>query len=167
MNAQLDEQETVVEALVQRYEQMLGVAQQRHEAVRRADPALVTATVEHERTLAQEVAQLESQRAQIVRGLAIALSSDAGEKTTISWIGQRVGGERGERLLRTAAQLRTKLERVQTENEIVRRALMHLASHMEGLWRQVATVLNHARTYGRAGMVEPGPRVVSAVDVTS
>lgn len=165
--AALTELETVVEHLVASYERLGELARRRHEAVRRADPNEVTLCIEEERTEAQHITALEPRRAQIVRTLAEALGSPDAEQTTLTWIAQHLGGESGDRLASSAERLRDRLESVRQENEVVRRALTHLGAHMEGLWRQAASVLNHARTYGRGGAVEPGPKVVSSLDLTS
>ncbi len=157
----------VVKQMIAQYEQLAHLARQRHDAVCRADPGAVSALIAIEQQVAQEVTRLEPERARFVGGLASALGSDQGGKTTLTWIAQRIGGASGERLAQQAQELRGRLETVRHENDVVRRALVQLAAHMEGLWRQAASVLNHAKTYGRQGNVEPGPRVISTLDFTT
>ena len=157
----------VVGKIVIKYEQLAHLARERHDAVCRADPGAVTALIEIEQRVAQEVTRLEPDRARLVKELAEILGSSEGEKTTLTWIAQRVGGTLGDQLGARAHELRDRLETVRQENDVVRRALIQLAAHMEGLWRQAASVLNHAKTYGRQGSVEPGPRVISSLDLTT
>jgi hypothetical protein len=71
------------------------------------------------------------------------------------------------RLLGLARTLRETIMAVKHENRIARATAEALAQHMAGLMRTVAAHLNHAKTYGRAGTVDAGPSVVSALDVTS
>ncbi len=166
-NAGLRELEGICVALVERYEVLGSLARERHAALRLADPKGVNACIEREGVVVQQIGEIEQRRAQIVRGIAQDLGSADAEHTTIGWIADRVGGAEGDRLREQATRLRERMEAVQRENEIVRRALNHLSAHMQGLWKQASVLLNHAKTYGRMGAVEPGPRVLSALDLTS
>ena len=148
------------------YERMRSLAQERHEAVRCADARRLARTVARENEAVQDLAELEKRRIAIVARLAEQLGSPERSQTRVSWIAERLGGQTGQRLAQRAANLRKIMSELHRENEVVRAALTKLAAHVEGLWRQVLAVLNHARTYGRLGAVEPGPRVVSAVDVS-
>ena len=88
-------------------------------------------------------------------------------RVAISWLAERLGPEIGPAIAEKAHDLRGLMAQVLRQNEATKRAAEQLARHMEGLWRQAASVLNHAQTYGRAGVVGPGPRVVSALDLRS
>lgn len=135
--------------------------------MRRAHLKHLAACIDVENRAVQEIAEIEKRRVRVVGGLAERLGAPEKTQTRVSWIAERLGGETGRLLLERAQTLREVMGQVVRENEVTKRAAEHLARHMEGLWRQAASVLNHAQTYGRAGVVSPGPSVVSAVDLKS
>lgn len=161
------ELESLMRELLVRYERMGTACEARLEAIRHADGASLARCIGGENEIVQEIAELEKRRIGVVGRLAERLGSPARTQTTMSWIASRVADPVRGRLLGMATALREAIERVRSRNEVSRRAAESLAAHMSGLLRTVSQHLNHAKTYGRAGTVDVGPSVVSALDVTS
>lgn len=161
------ELERVMDELVGCYRRLVLLARQRHGAIRGADRAGLAACVRAENEVVQAVASAERRRVAVVGELAGRLGSREGSQTRVTWVASALGGERGERIGAVAEELRGLIGELLEENRASRIAAESLARHMDGLVRQVAAALNHARTYGRGGSVEAGPRVVSALDVRS
>lgn len=136
-------------------------------AMRQADTRALGACLTQENGAVQEIAEVEKRRVRIVGELARSLGSSEGVGTSVSWIADRLGPGVRERLMTRAQALRELMESVRQENEVAAIVAERLARHMEGLWAQVSASLNHSKTYGRKGAVQPGPRVVSALDLTS
>jgi len=95
------------------------------------------------------------------------LGSPAETQTTMSWIAERVRGDKGGRLAAMARHLREVIGEMTEVNNAARSAADTLAKHMDGLMRSVARELNHAKTYSNRGRVDAGPAVVSALDISS
>lgn len=161
------ELEAVVRDLIAAYERLSALSQERQRAIRAADPGALGRVIGLESEAVQAVAALEQKRLPLVADLAKRLGAPARTETTITWIAQRLPGLARERLLSQAQRLRELISSVLKQNDTARRTAELLAGHMEGLMRQVAAALNHAQTYGRAGVVGAGPTVVSALDVRS
>lgn len=159
--------ERIVGDLGEQYSRLMSLAQARLGAMRRADPAALGACITQENLAVQEIVEIEKRRVRVVGELAGALGSREGVGTGLLWIAERIDGAVGERLMAKAQNLRELLEQVRRANEVGAVVAERLARHMEGLWAQVAATLNHSKTYGRMGAVQPGPRVVSALDMTS
>lgn len=159
--------ERIVSDLGEQYSRLKSLAQARLGAMRRADPAALSACVSQENLAVQEIVEIEKRRVRVVGELAGALGSREGVGTGLLWIAERIDGAVGERLTTKAQNLRDQMEEVRRINEVGAVVAERLARHMEGLWAQVAATLNHSKTYGRMGAVQPGPRVVSALDMTS
>jgi uncharacterized small protein (DUF1192 family) len=161
------EVERVLCDLSAQFQRMIALADQRRQAMSRADTAGLARCITEENVAVQTVAEIEKRRITAVGRLAERLSSPAQTQTRMSWLAERLGGPIGERMARHVAELKKQIETLKKANEIARLAAQNLSSHMEGLWRQASQVLNHSQSYGRRGVVEPGASVVSAVDLRS
>lgn len=161
------ELDRVIGDLLAAYACIAALVSERRDAVRHADTARLADCIARESECVQAVADIEKRRIGVVGRLAERLGSAERTQARMAWIAERIEPPAGERLLRRAQDLRGRLEEVRRENEIVHMATTRLATHMEGLWRQSVAVLNHSKTYGRLGAVEPGPQVVSALDLKS
>ncbi len=157
----------VLADLALQYQRLGALVSVKMGAMRKADTKALGACITQENGVVQEIAEIEKRRIRIVGELAKSLGSKEGVGTRISWIAEFLGRAGRERLAVRAQALRELMEGVRKENEVAAIVAERLARHMEGLWAQVVATLNHSRTYGRKGAVQPGPRVVSALDLTS
>jgi hypothetical protein len=161
------ELETLMRELVVCYEQLRTIGAMRHESIRGADAEGLGACVRQENELIQRVAEIEKRRIQLVGRCTEVLGEPERGEATMGWIAERAPEPLRGRLLSLAGSLRELLRAVSRQNRVSRETAEALASHMRGLIAKVAQHLNHAQVYGRAGVVEAGPRVVSALDITS
>lgn len=157
----------LLETLQEQYRTLQRVGRERREAIRRADPEGVAACIGIENQAVQAIAEVEKRRITVVGLLAQRFAIPEKSQARLTAIAAALGGTVGERLAKRAQELRELLEAVRKENEVVRMAAEQLSRHMEGLWKQACGVLSHARTYGRQGSVDPGPSIVSALDLRS
>lgn len=162
--AELDQVSAALERAV---EALSGLANERLDALRRADAGAIARCVGQENELVQSVAGLEARRASASAALSARLGGTGPEAARLSWLAERIDGPVGRRLRERSARLSAGLVALRRVNGVGEMAASRLSAHMEGLWRQAAASLNHAKVYGRRGAVDPGPRVVSAVDVRS
>lgn len=159
--------ESLVGELVSCYEQLLGLAEQRLEAIRASNAQSLASCVRRENEIVQRVASLEAERSAVITPLASGMGSEHEGATRISWVARRLKGPEGERIGAMCAQLKSLAERLGAINEVARQAAEHLAKHMTGLLHAVSRHLNHAKTYSRAGSMNAGPRIVSSIDLSS
>jgi len=161
------ELEALMRELIAEYQVLNELAGKRQDAMRQADTRTLGETIGAENVSVQRVAELERKRLPVVGELAKKLQAPPKTEVTVSWLAQRLSGAAGERLSQLAATLRGLIQSLLKQNEASKRTAETLASHMDGLLKQVAASLNHARTYSPSGLVTAGPRVVSAIDVKS
>lgn len=157
--------EAVLAELDAQVQRLQDLAAQRREAMRRADAPALAALIATENAVVQQVAELEKRRLTCVTRLAERLSIPEKGQARASAVAQRLGGATGERIDKRSRVLRERLDALALINASLHAAAQHLSAHMEGLLRQAALVLNHAKTYARTGAVNPGPAVVSALDI--
>lgn len=163
---ELDELEAVLKKLAEAQHALLACIDARRDAMREADAFGLGRCLTRESEVVGEIGRLDERRQKVVGAIAAMIGSERGERTTFSEIASRVPGDRGVALRTMALSLRELMERVQRQNASARSAAEMLAAHMQGLSKQVAQTLNHAKTYGRRGTVDVGPAVISGVDAT-
>lgn len=167
IDAALPALEQLLRDLIECYRRMEVLAGLRHDAIRAAAPQQLASCIGEENLVVQRVAELEKKRIRIVGDVAQRLGSPDRAQTRVSWIAEKLGGAAGERLAHLAGELRDLIARVMKKNETIKAAAEMLASHIDGLIKAVAASLNHARTYGRKGIVAPGARITSALDMVT
>ncbi len=152
--------EAIVGELVDRHEAMLVALGEHRAALTSADTVRLGLSLEACADILESIAALEDER----RAL-LGEGDKESKRTTIAQIAQRLEGPRRDRLLELGGRLRTLIQTVRTEQATLARAAESLASHMEGLIRQVAAKLSQTGAYGRDGRVGDASAVVSALDV--
>lgn len=149
------------------YARLHELADEHHEAIRRADTRGIALSIGAQNEMVQRISTVEKIRSGIAEALAKHLGWDGKGEITIDWIVQRLGGGLAERLAEEAARLRASMQALMQKNAVIRAAAEALAQHMEGLRRVMLKQLNHAKTYGCAGRMDAGPVVVSSLDLRS
>lgn len=148
--------EPVAQTLIKAYEELIGLLDEHRSAISRADTRELARAVERERDVLTRIAALETEfRAALGEGPA-----------TLTSLAEAVGGVEGGRLAESAAYLRALAGRARVLQAAVREASESMATHINGLMRQVAARLSHAGTYGSGGRVESGSPVVSGLDLS-
>ena len=161
---------TLLGGLTSAYRDLLAKIAEQRDAIRRADPHAVQFTVDQQRGIIERIASLEENRRTLVdRAIATfrLVNPVKGMPVTLGVVASAAPAADRERLLKTAAELRELMARVQDEGKTVATATRSILTHLEGLVRQVGRRLSHAGTYSSRGYVEAGGVVVSAVDVRS
>jgi hypothetical protein len=145
------------------HQRLLIETQAHREAIRKADGHGVEASASRQAALLARVGELEGKRRELV-GMHPIPGRPTLSVTLTDLIGLTPADQRP-RLQQTAEELRALMRAVHAEQQTVAAATRSLLAHMEGLMRQVGRTLSHAQTYGRNGVVEPGPAVISALDL--
>jgi len=155
--------------LLSLHEELLALAQRREEALRSFDMQALAETIEGESALLGRVVEQDRRRAEAVEQLARAhgIAPPAGGQLRVCDVADVVAPPAREQLLAVAAQLRERIEQLHLRNEALAQAAGRLEKHMQGLLREAAARLNHSGAYSDRGVVDAGPPVVSALDLTS
>tara|TARA_R110000782_G_scaffold13976_14_gene40994 strand:+ start:1859 stop:2422 length:564 start_codon:yes stop_codon:yes gene_type:complete len=154
----LDRLDTLLAALIDEHETLLGLARSHRDALAHADAERLKTVVEQTGQVLQRVHAVETERQRLV-------ARPDGRPSTMDELISAVDAADRRRLSDRAGALRALIENLHTEHEAVRAASEALATHMRGLMQQVAGKLSHAGTYGRRGRVEPVGTVMTGVDL--
>lgn len=159
--------ETLLTGLLRAHEHLLDASSAQRDAVRTANPAAIQQASDRQANALRVIAALEDQRRALVNSMTAGLprrAAGAGPVTLTELANQMPEPQRT-RLIDLAARVRTAVELAANEQRTLKAATTSLVAHMEGLMRQVARRLSHAGTYGRRGMIESTPAVVSGLDL--
>lgn len=153
----------LLEDMLMAHQRLLIETQAHREAIRRADGVAIELSTGRQADMLQRLGELDGRRRELTALNPIA--GKAAQSVTITdLIGIAPHAQR-EELLKLAGELRGVMQSVNQEQRTIAAATKSLLAHMEGLMRQVGRTLSHAQTYGRRGVVEPGPAVMSALDL--
>jgi flagellar biosynthesis/type III secretory pathway chaperone len=162
------ELDALLSALRDLYESLGQRLDEHQSAIRAANTRAIDAAVQAEQQLLDRLAGMEQKRREVVAKAASAhpaLAKAHGNQITLSMLAALTPEQ--QRLAAFAESLRQLIDRVNSKLKIIREATAQLLTHMQAIASQVSAGFNHARTYGRAGKVDAGPAVVSALDLRS
>jgi hypothetical protein len=174
------ELESLLRGLLAEHGELLCLAAEHRRAISKADSRALGACLVQQGRVAQRVAELERRRLSLMARLSDRLRPSAGprapgagaqalvpDKLTVTSIARTLPEPMRTRLIGAAERLRDLLERLHREHLALKEAATALASHMEGVMRQVGRAFSHAGTYGRRGAVDGAVQVISGLDLRS
>ena len=150
-------------ALIERYESFVKTLETHRAAISKADARAIDDAIAREGELLEELLRLDAACRDALGQNDPDPSAASG--WTLTRLAQANGGEDGQRLSEASAYLKALTSRAEILQRSVREASAAMASHIDGLVRQVAQRLSHAGTYGAGGRVEVKAPVVSGLDV--
>jgi hypothetical protein len=115
----------------------------------------------------ESIAGLDQRRNSLVNAVAEAIPTLRATPgpITLAAIAAALPGSAATDLRGRAARLRALAREVADLSRAVAGATTSMLSHLEGLMRHVGRTLSHAGTYSPRGSVDPGPAVVSSLDL--
>lgn len=167
----LDDLDAAVRELIVEHERLIVAVADQRDAVSRADGSRLTAAILRQGESAQRIAQIERRRINAVA--ALTAPARAGSRTSqpgqvrLTELAATLPEPGRSRLLESVGMLRTILEQLHREYAVLKDAATQLASHLEGITRQVYAKLSHTGAYARSGSLRAPVQVVSSLDIRS
>lgn len=156
--------EEVVLRQIAAHEKLLTVMQLKVEAFRRSEPEKAASHTRQENVEFQAIAELEKQRLVLVADLTQAIDPQAARPLVMGELAQRLPEPARGRLLLLRARLKERMETVQRESSVCRRAAESLLRHMQGIAQSISGAITGISTYGKNGA---SPRMAMAVSTFS
>jgi len=151
MDKKLAQLEQTVQQQITANERMLTIVAQKLEAFRRADREALAACCQRENEQFQQVAELEKKRLLLVAELTQLVDPQAQRPLSMGELAERLPEPARGRLLVLRQTLRQRLEKVQREGSVARRAAESLLRHMQGIVQTIGGALTGIGTYGQRG----------------
>ena len=168
MDEHMDKLIAKLEDTVQRqiaiHEKLLTVIKLKVDAFRKADHDAAVACMRQENLELQSIAEMEKQRLSLVAELTHCLDPNAKLPLVMGELAERLPEPARGRLLVLRAKLKERMETVQREGGIVRRASESLLRHMQGIVQSISGAITGISTYGRKGAP---PRMAMSVSTFS
>jgi len=159
--------EAALRGLAEQYALLESIGAERLAALRCADLPGVARAMARENEAVQRIAALDRDRAAAAAEVGASVGLPRAQEPRAGTLAQRLAEPARSALLEASGALRAIVERVHAQSQRAIAASQTLASHMQGLIRTAERSLSHSGAYGRRGVVEPGPAVVSALDVVT
>ena len=156
--------EEVVQKQIMVHEKLLTVMNLKVEAFRQADQDGALALTRRENAELQAIGELEKQRLMLVADLTQLVDPAAARPLVMLELAQRLPEPARGRLLVLRGKLKERMESVQREGSIARRAAEALLRHMQGIVQTIGGAITGITTYGRKGSP---PRMAMAVSTFS
>jgi len=143
--------ESVLGALTQHHETLLGMMKRQRDLLRAGDHKAVTALSRQESELVQAISQHEKVRLELVADLTLRIDPEATEALAMRDLAERLPEPQRGRLLVLRTQLRERIQAVRDESSVTRLATQTLVRHLQGLVQSVAQVGASGAAYGAQG----------------
>lgn len=159
--------ESTLKQLLNLHGELLELLTRKREVVRGNDSHAVTGlcVLEHEKV--QKITELEKRRLMQVAELTLKTDPQAKEPLRMTELADRLGEPVRGRLLVARQQLIERMQQVQQETNIVRRATESLANHMHGIVQTLGALSAGVTTYGRGGAFPQQNTAVSTFSATA
>lgn len=168
MDNQMDKLIAKLEDAVQRqialHEKLLTVMKLKVDAFRKADHDGAVACTRQENIELQQIAEIEKQRLVLVAELTRCVDAKAKQPLVMGELAERLPEPARGRLLVLRGKMKERMEMVQREGSIVRRASEALLRHMQGIVQSISGAITGISTYSRKGAP---PRMAMTVSTFS
>ncbi len=143
--------EDTVQRQIAVHEKLLTVMKLKVDAYRKADQNGAIALTRQENAELQAIGELEKQRLILVAELTRTLDPKAPRPLKMGELAEQLPEPARGRLLVLRAKLKDRLETVQRESSIARRAAETLLRHMQGIVQSISGAISGISTYGKKG----------------
>ena len=159
--------EDVLHDLIQGHEAFRSLLQQKRKALSEAKHDRVMELLEQENASIQAISDLEKKRLQIVAELTLAYVPQARAPMRLHQLAHHLPEPARGRLLVLRERLRDRMQNVQQETGVARRATERLVRHMQGLVHTLGAVCCGAGVYERSGTMPNESGTLSTFHTTA
>lgn len=146
---------------------LLTLMSQKRDALASGRSQGLTETLELENQKVQAIGELEKRRLETVATLTLLVRPGATEPMKLDELIQHLPGPIADRVSAMRAQLRQRIEKVQQQTTVARRATESLMRHVQGLIQSIGSVSTGVSTYARGGRLNPTATAVSTFNLTA
>ena len=159
--------EETLKQLTTQHEQLLALLQRKRAAVCEADDQKVAALCRLENETLRTISQLEAERARQAGDLTLQVQPDATAPLRLGALAERLPEPARGRLLVLRNQLCQRMQQVQEQSSITRRATDSLARHMHGLVQTIGVLTTGVSTYDGSGAMPRQATAMSTINMTA
>lgn len=158
---------TLLGQLLDEHTRLLATMGRKRELMRQSAHAGMTAVCRLESQCVRRITELERQRLEQVAALTGRLVPDAAEPMRLRDLAERLPEPARGRLLVARQQLVQRMEQVQQQTTVIRRAAESLVRHMTGLMQTIGSLSTGVSTYNRVGQRPEAAVTMRTVNLTA
>jgi len=163
----VDRLEALLRSLLEQHTQLLATMERKRQVMREAQHEAMAALVRLESESVRRISEMEKQRLELVAAMTLQVAPDATEPMRLRELAQRLPEPARGRLLVARQQLVTKMEQVQHQTTVARRAADKLVQHMTGILQTIGTLSTGVNTYGSRGQRPEAAITMRTINVTA
>lgn len=171
VDTQLEKSLNQLEALLRQqittHESLLGILIRKRQALATANHLVMNECTVRESGLIKTIADCEKARLAIVGDITLKLDANATAPLTMIQLAELLPEPNRGRLLVLRLELREKIQTVQKETGVARRASESLLRHVHGIIQVIGTACTGVSTYGQQGARHRSATAVSTFNTTA
>lgn len=171
MDNQLEKKLNHLQDLLRRqiklHEDLLGMLVCKRQALQSANMPLMNDCTLRESKLVTEIGQCEKTRLEMLGEVTLMLDGKAAQPLTMMQLAQKLPEPMRGKLLVLRLELRQRIEHVQKETGVARRASEALLKHVQGIIQVIGTACSGVSTYSQKGGHHQKTTAVSTFNMTA
>jgi hypothetical protein len=166
MDKMLSQLEQHLRELLREHEQLLTLIERKEQALRHAQPDLVSDCCRRENQHVQRIGAIEKRRQVLVGQITRQIDPAGSQPFNLRQIAEHASPAQRDRLMVLHAELRQLMVTIKQRNDVARRATEGLLHHVQGVMHAVGQAFASVGVYGRKGVNMGAPAVVSSFTIT-
>jgi len=162
-----DRLEALLRELLEQHTQLLATMERKRQVMREAQHDAMAALVRLEAESVRRISGLEKQRLELVGAMTLRVMPDAPQPLKLRELAQRLPEPARGRLLVARQQLVDKMQQVQHQTTVARRAADKLVQHMTGILQTIGTLSTGVNTYGSRGQRPEAAITMRTINLTA
>ena len=163
----LNQLEALLRQQITTHESLLGILVRKRQALVTANHLVMNECTVRESDLIKMIAQCEKSRLALVGDITLKLDAKAQSPFTMLELAEHLPEPNRGRLLMLRLELRERIQNVQKETGIARRASESLLRHVHGIIQVIGTACTGVSTYGQQGARHQAATAVSTFNTTA
>lgn len=159
--------EALLNTQIASHETLLGIMLRKRQALQTANVQVMNDCTLRESEQVKLIAQTETQRLELVARITLMLDPQAAAPMKLLELAERLPEPYRGRVLVLRMKLRERMENVQRETGVARKASESLLRHVHGLVQMIGTACTGVSTYGQQGTHHRAATAVSTFNATA
>ncbi len=163
----LHQLEKLLNRQIASHETLLGIMLRKRQALQTANHVVMTECTLQESEQVKLIAQTEKERLDLVARITLMVDPASQAPLKMLDLAQRLPEPAQGRMLMLRLKLRERMENVQRESGVARKASEALLRHVQGLVQMIGTACTGVSTYSQQGMPHRAATAVSTFNATA
>lgn len=167
LEKKLNQLQDLLRTQIKAHEDLLGILVCKRQALQQADMAMMNDCTLRESRLVAAIGETEKQRLAMLGDITLSIDAQASQPWTMLQLAEKLPEPMRGKLLVLRLELRQRIEHVQKETGVARRASETLLKHVHGIVQLIGTACSGVSTYSHKGGHHQKTTAVSTFNMTA